>query len=174
MQRKMTKAKQAIPVTASQKRREEAIHQQQMTARRYPNAPSVLERPRLVIRGKRKVPSFVNARGVPMLRIKKPQPMFLSSVIRTKLNKRERRVERAGVLKVDTLFAQDEDLWDELTMPRESVSWAQELKSSIQDIRRKIHETDVKNSQLAHEMWNVVLRERELAAKEEEQRSSGK
>lgn len=109
-----------------------------------------------------------------MLRIKKPQPMFLSGVIRTKLNKRESRVERADVLKVDTLFAKDEDLWDKLTVPQDSASWTQELRANIKDIRRKIYETDVKNSQLARDMWNVVLRERELAAREQEQGSSEK
>jgi hypothetical protein len=168
MQREMTKAKQAIPMTASQKRREEAVRHQQMTARRYPNAPSIYERPRRVVRGKRRIPAFVNARGVPMLRFKKPQPMFLSGVIRSKLDRRELWVLRSGKLKVDNLFAQDEDLWDELTGPQDRVSWTQELSVNLDEYARKIKEADVKNSRLARDMWNIVLRERELAAKEKQ------
>lgn len=154
-----------------QQKKEEAKHFQQTTAQRHPDATPILSRPRPVVSGRRRIPVLVNARGVPFLRIKKPQPRILSCVIRTKLEKRWRRVERRDRLDLNLLFARDEDLWDDLTIGRESETWIQAVNSSIQEVKKQLAESDKKNKELAEAMWKVVLAERELAAKEEQQRS---
>lgn len=107
-----------------------------------------------------------------MLRIKKPQPKFLSGVIRSKLRRRERRVDFIERTKYDVLLAKDEDHWDSLTVAQKDGSWAREILSAISETRAKIKKADIKSKKLADAMWNVVLRERELAAEEEKQRSS--
>ncbi|RJE21328.1 DNA repair protein [Aspergillus sclerotialis] len=167
MQRQMTEAKLAIPKTASQIRREEAIRFQESTAKTHPDATPILSRPRPVVSGKRRVPVFVNARGIPMLRIKKPQPRILSGIIRSKLTRRERWVNRENALAVDILFTKDEDNWDKLTVSQDPVPWTKEVWEALQQTKRTIKNNDIKNSEMAKAMWNVVLRERELAAKEE-------
>ena len=119
------------------------------------------------------MPVLVNARGVPFLRIKKPQPLNLSGVIRSKLDNRWKRVERRERLTEDSMLAEYEDLWDKLTIGREDVTWAKEVYDALKEVNTRIEESDVKNKQLADDMWNVVLAERKFA-KEERQRSTEK
>lgn len=146
---------------------------EKMTARRHLEATPILSRPRPVVSGKRRVPVLVNARGVPFLRIKKPQPMNLSGVIRTKLEKRWRRVERRHMLQDALSMAKAEDQWDQLTVGREETSWARAIFQAIKEVNSQIHNFDWKTRVLAGDMWKVVLAERKLA-EEEEQRSSEK
>ena len=172
-QRERTKAKPVKPLSMKEKRREEVRSFEKMTARRHPDATPILSRPRPVVNGKRRVPVLVNARGVPFLRIKKPQPMNLSGAIRSKLDNRWKRVERRERLTDDSMLAEYEDLWDNLTVGREDVTWAKEVYDALKEVNTRIQESDVKNKQLADDMWDVVLAERKLA-EEERQRSSEK
>lgn len=172
-QRERTKAKPVKPLSLKEKRREEVSVFEKMTARRHPDATPILSRPRPVVNGKRRVPVLVNARGVPFLRIKKPQPMNLSGVIRSKLDNRWKRVERRERLTDDSMLAEYEDLWDKLTIDREDVTWAKEAYDALKEVNTRIKESDVKNKQLADDMWNVVLAEHKLA-EEERQRSTEK
>lgn len=121
--------------------------------------------------GRRRVPVLVSARGdVPFLRIKKPQPKNLSGVIRSKLDNRWKRIVRRDRLEEELLVAQDEDHWDSITGQKEPESWTTEIRNAHKEVIQKIKESDNKNRLLAEAMWNVVLAERELAAKEEKQR----
>lgn len=172
-QRERTKAKPVKPLSLKEKRREKVRAFEKMTARRHPDATPILSRPRPVVNGKRRVPVLVNARGVPFLRTKKPQPMNLSGVIRSKLDNRWKRVERRERLTDDSMLAEYEDLWDKLTIGREDVTWAKEVYDALKEVNTRIKESDVKNKQLADDMWNVVLAEHELA-EEERQRSTEK
>lgn len=172
-QRERTKAKPVKPLSLKEKRREEVSVFEKMTARRHPDATPILSRPRPVVNGKRRVPVLVNARGVPFLRTKKPQPMNLSGVIRSKLDNRWKRVERRERLTDDSMLAEYEDLWDKLTIDREDVTWAKEAYDALKEVNTRIKESDVKNKQLADDMWNVVLAEHKLA-EEERQRSTEK
>lgn len=172
-QRERTKAKPVKPLSLKEKRREKVRAFEKMTARRHPDATPILSRPRPVVNGKRRVPVLVNARGVPFLRTKKPQPMNLSGVIRSKLDNRWKRVERRERLTDDSMLAEYEDLWDKLTIGREDVTWAKEVYDALKEVNTRIKESDVKNKQLADDMWNVVLAEHKLA-EEERQRSTEK
>lgn len=169
-QRKLAEMIPRKPVSPKQARKEQTIRFEQETSRKHPDAPSILDRPRLSLSGKRKVPVLVNARGVPFLRIKKPQPRNLSGVIRSKLEKRWNRIVTRDRLHVDLLFAKDEDSWDHLTRTSEKPTWSEEVKLCLDDVYEKIRETDRQNRELAESMWKVVLEERELAKREGEQR----
>ncbi|KAJ5380264.1 uncharacterized protein N7496_002692 [Penicillium cataractarum] len=169
-QRRVAELIRPKPVSPRQARKEETIRFEQETSRKHPDAPSILDRPRLNLNGKRKVPVLVNARGIPFLRIKKPQPRNLSGVIRSKLEKRWNRIVIRDRLHVDLLFAKDEDAWDHLTRAAERPTWSEEVKLALDNVYDKIRETDRQNRELAESMWNIVLEERKLAEKEDEQR----
>ncbi|QMW40457.1 hypothetical protein G4B11_003737 [Aspergillus flavus] len=166
--------KEPKPLSRKQQRTKESRHLQDQTARRHPDATSILSRPRTVVSGKRRVPVLVNARGVPFLRIKKPQPKNLSGVIRSKLENRWSRIERRDRLDRELLFANDEDNWDALTTGPESDTWAKGVKDALGTLNQQLHDSDKKNMELAEAMWKVVLAERKLAAEEEKQRSTEK
>jgi hypothetical protein len=115
---------------------------------------------------------LVNARGVPFLRIKKPQPKNLSGVIRSKLEHRWKRIERRDRLDYQLLLAKDEDTWDALTTGTELRTWTQGVEDALIDLHQQIQESDRKNRELAEAMWKVVLAERKLAAEERNQMST--
>lgn len=173
-QRERTKAKPVKPLTKKEKRKQETRDFEKATARRHPDATPILSRPRPVVSGKRRVPIFVNARGVPFLRIKKPQPMNLSGVIRSKLDNRWKRIQRRDRLETASVIAEGEDLWDKITLAQEEVSWANEVQSALKYVNDKLVESDAKNKKLAEDMWQVVLAERKLAAEEAAEENSQK
>ena len=170
-----------IPTTLSprEQRKAKNIAFQKQTRERHPNAEPVLTRPRLSVAGQRQIPKFVSARGIPFLRIKKPQPQSLSRIIRYKLRFKDKLIERRDRLHVETLFAKDEEDWDRLITnqaltprvvypnSRMEGSW---LESPL-ECYRKAHsdniEFDKRQQELAEKMWEIVLAERKLAAEEE-------
>ncbi|KAL4892162.1 hypothetical protein BDV59DRAFT_58282 [Aspergillus ambiguus] len=172
-QRALSKRNPPQPLSPRQRKKEESRRFQGETARRHPNATSIFSRPRPVINGRRRVPVLVNARGAPFLRIKKPQPKNLSGVLRTKLEKRWKRIERRDRLQLQLLFCKDEDYWDHLTNGSGSEErWVDEVKKGLSEVNRQIQESDKKNKDIAEAMWKVVLAERELAAEEQHQTST--
>ncbi|KAJ5899139.1 hypothetical protein N7495_003883 [Penicillium taxi] len=160
------------PLTPRQARKAETIRFEKATMRRNPNTRSILERPYAKISGIRRVPVLVNARGLPFLRIKKPQPRNLSSTIRNKLAKRWHRIETRERLDSELLFARDEDAWDRLTGTAEEFTWAEEVKTALGVISDKIKVSDRQNRELAQKLWQVVLAERKLAEKEKAERQA--
>lgn len=150
-------------------KKQEALRQQSLTDRRHPDATSILARPHPVVSGKRRVPSLVSARGIPFLRIKKPQPKNLSGVIRSKLANRWGWIERRARLEAEVLFAEDEDYWDELTGFQDDSQWVTAVEEALQTVNGRIRDSDKKNRELADKMWQIVLAERELAAKEQQE-----
>ncbi|KAH1627851.1 hypothetical protein KXX21_001007 [Aspergillus fumigatus] len=171
-QKALASSVQPKPLSKRELKKEESRRFQESTARRHPDATPILSRPRPVVNGRRRVPVLVSARGIPFLRIKKPQPKNLSDVIRTKLDKRWRRIERRDKLGVEILFAKDEDEWDQLTLGQpEAVTWAGEIKKALAEVNTQLKESDLKNKELAEAMWQVVLAERKLAAEEATQAS---
>ncbi|KAF7118196.1 hypothetical protein CNMCM5793_007597 [Aspergillus hiratsukae] len=172
-QKALASTVQPKPLSKKELKKEELRRFQEMTARRHPDATPILSRPRPVVNGRRRIPVLVSARGIPFLRIKKPQPKNLSGVIRTKLDKRWHRIERREMLGVELLFAKDEDDWDQLTLGRpETETWAGEINKALTQVSTQLKESDLKNKELAEAMWQVVLAERKLAAEEETQSST--
>ena len=172
IQRTLAKAHPVKPLSKREIQKLEMKRFLRKTAQRHPDAMPILSRPRPVVSGKRRVPVLVNACGFPFLRIKKPQPSFVSSVIRSKINTRLRRINNRMRLKEELIFASDEDLWDQLTESTEPDSWCDAINFSMEEITRQLKESDHKTQVLAENMWNVVLAERDLAAKEEQQASA--
>jgi hypothetical protein len=162
---------------------------------RYPWSKPVLERPLPLdeIRGgKRRVPNLVSAQGIPFLRYSKPQPISLSRIIRQKQNRDQKKWTQLEGLKGDIVIAQWEDEWDEivarqmaekhgrgkgkLRSPRDSdggeeaggceASWKHEMVVAEGELYRQIKESDRKNAEMGRKMWEIVVKERELAAQE--------
>lgn len=110
---------------------------------------------------------LVNACGLPFLRIKKPQPLNVSGAIRGRLEKRQKRIERRDRLHAEVLFANDEDVWDDLTNNTEECTWSGEVKRSLDDTYAILEGSDRKSRELAENMWKIVLHEREKAKEED-------
>jgi hypothetical protein len=136
----------------------------------HPDTEPILSRPRPQVSGLRRVPVLVNARGVPFLRIKKPQPPSLTRALRSKLDHRWKRIVRRERLENELLLAKDENYWDELVGERDPPSWTASISSSLKDVNTLLQTGDQKNALLAQKMWEVVMREQELAKLEKEER----
>ncbi|KAJ5522041.1 hypothetical protein N7527_006156 [Penicillium freii] len=175
MQRKIRPAAQpAKPLTPKKARKEKSIRFQEETNQRHPNATSILNRPRPLGDKKRNVPVLVNARGLPFLRYKKPQPRNVSSVIRTKLGRRWNWIERRDRLKIELLFAKDEEEWDCVTETKEPAkepsTWSEHPANAIVDVNAKIAHFDMHAKELSDNMWKIVLAEKALAEEEANQK----
>lgn len=171
MQRKIRPvAPPAKPLTPKKARKEKSIRFQEETNQRHPNATSILNRPRPLGDKKRNVPVLVNARGLPFLRYKKPQPRNVSSVIRTKLGRRWNWIERRDRLKIELLFAKDEEEWDRVTEAKEPSTWSEHPANAIVDVNAKIAHFDMHSKELADNMWKIVLAEKALAEEEANQK----
>ena len=79
-----------------------------------PGATKTIDRPYSNIPGRRRIPKLVNANRVPFLRLKKPQPAFLSRIIRDTIKTRERRIGLSNNLIPQVSIAKTEDTWDEI------------------------------------------------------------
>ncbi|KAM0723212.1 hypothetical protein Q7P37_001412 [Cladosporium fusiforme] len=136
--------------------------------------------------GKRHVPVLFTANGIPVLRIKKPQPQNLSSFLKSRIIQRQKRHDRRHWLREQTEFAQYEDLWDDLvekqggmvarggheeeTTAVEEPSWAQAFVDASYDVENLLKLEGRKNSAMAKKMQGVVDREREVWEGEREGR----
>ncbi|QKX55805.1 uncharacterized protein TRUGW13939_02903 [Talaromyces rugulosus] len=170
----------STPVSRRAEKRAENIEFQRQSRWTHPKVEPILSRPRPVVAGRRKVPVFVNARGVPFLRIKKPQPQILSQIIRQKHAYKDKLIERRNRLLLEYYFAKDEEDWDRI-LNGESItnathwskeplwlegSWPESVWASFQQSNDDNYIYERKNLNLARELWQVVLDERELAEKE--------
>lgn len=155
------------PLTPRQARKAESIRFQEETARPHPNAKSILDRPQPLNGTKRHIPVLVNARGLPFLRIKKPQPKNISNLIRKKLHNRFKWIQRRENLRIDLAFAQDEEKWDSLTGDAEMPAWSENTQDALVDLNAQISNFDMRAKKLAEDMWKVVLAEKAMAEEEE-------
>lgn len=151
------------PLSKKQARKAEAIRFQEATRRRHPDTPSILDYSQRDVHRRRRVPSLVNARGVPFLQFKKPQPQNLSGVIRSKLENRWNWIGRRERLHLELLFTKDEDAWDRMTNSVELPTWSVEVERALGEVQKKIKESDKRTREMAEKMWNIVLVEREKA-----------
>ncbi|PYH42128.1 LYR motif-containing protein [Aspergillus saccharolyticus JOP 1030-1] len=173
VQRELARLKPVKPPSTLDLRKQANKEFQRKTAVRHPDAESVLARPRPVVNGIRRVPKLVSARGIPMLRFKKPQPAIVGRVIRAKHRKRDKSLLERDFLMQEILWAKDEDQWDHLTGQAEAgcVPWRHAFDLSLSKNKERIAEMDQKDHDLTVAMWNIVLKERKLAAKEAQERA---
>ncbi|KAI5287455.1 hypothetical protein KEM54_005986 [Ascosphaera aggregata] len=156
--------------------------------RPHPDAqPIITSRPRPHVPGVRRIPVFVNARGIPYLRIKKPQPPSLSRALRSYLNNRWARIERRQRLEDASMLADSEDQWDTLVAKaakaegqrllekeeeeeEDYITWKLAVQHALHDCNQLILKHDMETYQRAEDMFNVVLKEKELKRQEKEAR----
>jgi hypothetical protein len=129
---------------------------------------------------------------VPFLRYSKPQPISLSRVIRQKQERDQKKWTQREGLAADTTIAQWEDEWDEAVQTQiaqeqgrrqsqlklveklegsgeandQEKSWRYEVVSAERELYRQIKDSDRRNAELGRTMWEIVVKERELAAQE--------
>lgn len=157
---------------------------------RAPWNPPILERPLALSQikaEKRKVPYLVVTQGVPFLRYPGPQPQSLSRVIRQQHRWWEKKWEQKLDLEADITLAQWEDRWDQIvgrqirhsSMDPDTAetlraneerefdgSWASALREVHTGISQQIRERDIQRAEMGRQMWQVIVRERELAKQE--------
>ncbi|EER39865.1 DNA repair protein [Histoplasma capsulatum H143] len=154
---------------ALRKRAEGRARRRPEALRPHPDTEPILSRPRAHINGPRRVPVLVDARGIPFLRIKKPEPPSLSRVLRSKLGARWKKILRRDKLEDDVYLAQQEDKWDAIVDQNNDGRWETTVAECLDYTIKTIQHGDQKNKELAQKMWEVVLKERELAEKEKEE-----
>ncbi|ODH42085.1 hypothetical protein ACO22_01238 [Paracoccidioides brasiliensis] len=154
---------------ALRKRAEGRARRRPEALRPHPDTEPILSRPRLHINGPRHVPVLVDARGIPFLRIKKPQSPNLSRTIRSKLDARWKKILRQQKLEDDFYLAQQEDAWDRMLGQQDEAGWTSIVSEYLDYTIRAIQHEDRKSKELVRKMWEIVLKERELAEKEREE-----
>jgi len=137
------------------------------------SAPSVLARPFVKVSGERHVPIYVAACGFPFLRFKKPQSPYLSRLIRDDLKAVQKRVDQMQRLEKERGHAMQEDLWDEhlclhagLEKEAGSVLWLDAINDSLRATQRLHGKSWDKRQRYGKMFWDIVVKERELAATE--------
>jgi len=152
----------------------------------YPGSKPVLEtRPRpkeeLGGSGLRKIPKFISANGLPMLRFSKRHSPFLSRVIRQKVLMQmgiHRRIETQEAM---FKMGKEEDHWEELMEQQwrketgrreftEVLSWTSEMRAQVKRDYALLNEESRKSRVMAQKMLEVVRKEEELAAMERGER----
>jgi hypothetical protein len=128
--------------------------------------------------GIRRVPKLVNANGIPILRLKKPQPASLSRIIRQKLNVRTRRVETRNFCQRELLpLLEQEDKWDQTLLsviPDKAVArdiqrgenWVYEIEEYLKQSETLHRSSLYRNKEVADRMFDIVRQEQVLAKQE--------
>ncbi|KAK2782242.1 hypothetical protein FQN53_000161 [Emmonsiellopsis sp. PD_33] len=172
-QRRLVQGARHVPENrdthASRKRANGRANRRPDARRPHPNRFPVLARPRPHVSGRRRVPIFVDAHGIPFLRIKKPQPPSLSRVILSKQLWRQQRFDRRDRLEDEVYHAQTEDAWDRITGQQDGVTWESPVADAVAWNIKSIDIENEKNFEHARKLWDIVLKERELARQEKEE-----
>ena len=140
--------------------------------------------------GKRHVPVLFSANGIPILRIKKPQPEALSGFIKHRITQRQRRHDRRHWLMEQISFAEYEDMWDDIVEREvgvgsgggdgggegiwEEPTWAEEFENAKSEVDWLIRAEARKNVAVAARMQGVVDREREAFERERRERKEAR
>lgn len=172
-----------MPVQATQVKRGKPKQRPNDTGRRWPHpdAKRVLDGlPSPPLGRLRRIPTLVNANHIPFLRLRKPQPPFLSYMIRKKNEEREKRVDRLQALEKLLLLAEDEDQWDSILRKTHRIStdngtkWVSAVQESYTNLKL-VHQTNtLKRSQIAQRMFDIIQEQKELAADERLERRDRK
>jgi hypothetical protein len=137
--------------------------------------------PRPNVEGIRKAPFFVSASQLPFVRWKKPQPPYVSRVIRDLQKQRQHRHDRRYAL-MDYFIplAKNEDEWDErmLSLMKQQENdkektdgtWLAPMLAQLDDVSESIMEMNKKSSELAKRMLDVVNQEKQLVETEKVER----
>ena len=108
---------------------------------------------------------------MPFLRIKKPQPPFLTRIIRNIVKTRNHRILTGERLANELLFAQDEEAWDHILYELAGLDsrnlleprWLHEVKQAIDDNRQLRIRAIQKRADVSAKMHAIVEEETALA-----------
>ena len=154
--------------------------------------------------GRRRIPHFVAANNIPFLRYHKPQPKRLTGTIvgimKTEVNRWKARKRMTGMI----AFGDDEDQWDNLTEKRlnrsqgehedlfkpgrreeeskysnkgansDVSSWSRDTRDVDAEVQSKLWKSLHERMERGERMFEIALKERELAKVEKEQRKAEK
>lgn len=137
----------------------------------YPGAPRLIDqrpRPKSQITNVRHVPKLASANSFPFLRIKKPQPAFLSRVLKDKIVQRQKRFDAVDKLDDLATMAKAEEHWDALAGIRDNFKWQTAAEDEKAIIKQRLNNTTQANIVLAKKMLAIVDEEQRLAGLEKE------
>ncbi|KAH9844611.1 putative complex I LYR family protein [Teratosphaeria destructans] len=159
--------------------------------------PSIFDRPLPLeqLSGRRKVPALFNAQGLPVLRIKKPQPQSLSGYIADKLSQRQKRHDLRHRLDEELNMARMEDEWDRIVdqqfgergtcskdagghlfqrqfFGQQEPRWSGEFLRASRNLADQLKVQRERNIEIRDKMMEVVAKERELYEKEKAERTA--
>jgi hypothetical protein len=144
----------------------------------YPNAPRLLEsrpRPSSELSGRRHVPFLIGANGIPYLRIKKPQPVFLSRVINDKIKQKQKRQDHVERIEADMAWAEDEENWENLVGSRVAQGsnsrgdrnpWSKDMIDAKKEVEWRLSQGYAKAQNTASKMLKIVDEEKRLFEEE--------
>ncbi|KAK5115997.1 hypothetical protein LTR62_000453 [Meristemomyces frigidus] len=142
-------------------------------------SPSLLDRPLPLeqLSGRRHVPVLFNAHGIPILRLKKPQPESLSGYINHRIQKKQKRHDTRHRLETELEFARAEDTWDHLIASHiplgrssrtssegggKEDTWSYAPAMARREINDKLQDERNRNQAMGVKMQAVVDREQAL------------
>jgi hypothetical protein len=103
-----------------------------------------------------------------MLRIKKPQPAFLSRVIRNKIDQMGRHWRHVDTLSSSGMLeAQNEDRWDQIVgLAEQGNTFQRTMVSVLRDLQKQENRRNAKRNDLAKKMVRRYEQEKQLAEHE--------
>lgn len=145
---------------------------------------------------RRRVPYLVVTQGIPFLRYGKPQPVSLGRYLRQRVQWEQKQWTEKSSLEKSIALAEWEDRWDYIVEKEHGIldgqhgtpqldgcvratnvssdgkSWTQVLRVTGEEICGKIKASNEKNAEMGKRMWEVVVKEKELAKQEKIQQRS--
>ncbi|PSK45349.1 hypothetical protein B9Z65_2489 [Elsinoe australis] len=136
-------------------------------------------------RPRRKIPVLYSANKIPVLRFTKPQPRGLSLYLNSRIEQRQRRIDRAAGLGEMVALARLEDSWDEMMGEEHGVgigeeqesgkveeeegdTWAGPYQRALEEVKGLLEQEAQKNIKRAKRY--VALIDKEKACKEQERK----
>lgn len=130
--------------------------------------------------GIRRVPVLVDANGLPFIRYKKPQPENVSRMLRQKLEQRQKLWNHLHNLESYFLpLAEYEDNWDAILEKntgntlkgvKDGATFHDEMKAAKRNTQDLMRKEVAKLTLRVQVMTNIILKEKELAVKERDER----
>lgn len=127
--------------------------------------------------GVRRIPVLINANHVPVLRIKKPQPLSLSKYLNSRIKQRQGRHDRRWELEELAALGRAEDRWDALVFGeygiregshdgRRGGKWESFAIGGLKEVQGALMREKEKNRDMAVRMQGLVDRELEMRERE--------
>ncbi|KAI9735197.1 MAG: hypothetical protein M1834_001787 [Cirrosporium novae-zelandiae] len=145
-----------------------------------PHTSLIFSRPREHIAGRRRIPVLTVASQLPYLRTTKPQPVYVSRVISQLQTRRHKKFQEKERLEDKMYMANLENQWDSLLETNCKISidqetsesnWHTEVQHAYEGTLSWIEQFGLKNAERSKKYWEIIKREKELAAKEKMEKS---